>query len=84
MFVVSPFAKAHFVSHVVHSHASILRFIEARFGVPALTSRDANADAMLDMFDFANPPFLSPPELTAPSVDQDRIARCRAKYEAAQ
>ncbi|HEV7526507.1 MAG TPA: alkaline phosphatase family protein, partial [Acidimicrobiia bacterium] len=26
--VISPFSKAHFVSHVVHDHTSILRFIE--------------------------------------------------------
>ena len=55
LFVVSPYAKAHFVSHAVHSHTSILRFIETRFGLPALSARDANADAMLDMFDFAQP-----------------------------
>src|SRR5262249_34951196 len=66
VFVVSPYAKAHFVSHVVHSHASILRFIEARFGVPALSSRDANADAMFDMFEFSNPPFVRPPDITEP------------------
>jgi phospholipase C len=80
VFVVSPFAKAHFVSHVVHSHASILRFIEARFGIPALTERDANSDAMLDMFDFANPPFPSSPDLAAPPIDQAKLDACRSKY----
>jgi phospholipase C len=80
LFVVSPYAKAHFVSHVVHSHASILRFIEARFGLPALTSRDANAAALLDMFDFGNPPFLSPPALAQPAVDRAKLDACRAKY----
>jgi phospholipase C len=68
------------VSHVVHSHASILRFIEARFGIPALTSRDANADALLDMFDFANPPFLTPPDLEMPGVDGAKLAFCRDLY----
>jgi phospholipase C len=51
--VVSPYAKRHFVSHAVHQHTSILRFIETLFAVPALTARDANSDAMLDMFDFS-------------------------------
>jgi len=37
----------------VHQHTSITRFIETLFGVPALTARDANSDAMLDMFDFS-------------------------------
>ncbi len=50
--LVSPFAKRGYVSHHVHSHTSILRFVELVFELPALTARDANADAMLDMFDF--------------------------------
>ena len=53
--VVSPYAKRHFVSHARHEHTSILRFIETLFNVPALTARDANSDAMLDLFDFCNP-----------------------------
>ena len=52
--VVSPWAKRHFVSHQTYDHTSILRFIEARFELPALTRRDANADPMLDFFDFNN------------------------------
>ena len=39
--VISPYARAHFVSHVVQDHTAITRFIEAVFDVPALTSRDA-------------------------------------------
>jgi phospholipase C len=80
LFVVSPYAKAHFVSHAVHSHTSILRFIETRFGLPALSARDANADAMLDMFDFGNPAFLSPPDLEAPAVDAAQLSACSAQY----
>ena len=80
VFVVSPYARAHFVSHAVHSHASIHRFIEMRFGLAALSGRDANADAMLDMFDFVSPPFLTPPALAAPPVDASRLSACTAKY----
>jgi len=80
LFVVSPFARAHYVSHAVHSHASILRFIETRFALPALTARDANADAMLDMFDFADPPFLVPPVLTAPAIDSGSLTACQSLY----
>ena len=80
LYVVSPFARAHFVSHAVHSHSSILRFVETRFALPAFTARDANADALLDMFDFANPPFLTPPALDAPPVDPDALAACKATY----
>ncbi len=59
--VISPYARAHFVSHVVQDHTAITRFIEAVFDVPALTSRDANSDALLDMFDFQQTPALLHP-----------------------
>jgi phospholipase C len=59
--VVSPYARAGYVSHEVHSHSSILRFVQALFDLPALTGRDANSDAMLDMFDFAAGAFVTPP-----------------------
>jgi hypothetical protein len=32
--------------------ASVLRFIETIFGLPPLTSRDANLNDMLDAFDY--------------------------------
>ena len=63
--VVSPYAKAHYASHVVHDHTSLLRFVEARFGLPAMSARDANATPPMEMFDFANPPFATPPNITA-------------------
>ncbi|HEY1693264.1 MAG TPA: alkaline phosphatase family protein [Polyangiaceae bacterium] len=76
--VVSPFAKAHFVSHLVHDHSSITRFIETRFGLPAMTGRDANALPPLEMFDFQNPPFLTPPNITATTpVDPAVLASCK-------
>ena len=50
---ISPWSKRGFVSHVVRDHASITRFIETLFDLPALTAREANADALLDMFDFS-------------------------------
>jgi phospholipase C len=74
--VVSPFSKSHYVSHVVDDHTSILRFIELRFGLPALTNRDVNADPMLDMFDFSTPHFASPPTLPTAVVDPDQLAAC--------
>ena len=61
--VISPYARAGYTSHVVQEHTAVTRFIETVFGLPALTSRDANSDALLDMFDFACPPaFLTPPQ----------------------
>ena len=74
--VISPYAKSHYVSHVTDEHTSILRFIEYRFGLPSLTNRDANADPMLDMFDFASPAFTTPPTLTPATVDPTQLAAC--------
>ena len=51
--VISPWARRHYVSHVVRDHTAITRMIEAIFDLPALTARDANSDALLDLFDFS-------------------------------
>jgi phospholipase C len=74
--VVSPYAKPHYVSHVVDDHTSILRFLELRFGLPALSNRDVNADPMGDMFDFSKPHFAVPPTLPAAVIDADQLAAC--------
>ena len=68
LMVISPFAKAGYVSHRTTDHTSITRFIENRFGLPALTHRDANAWPLLDLFDFNTPPFVTPPA-DAPPAD---------------
>jgi phospholipase C len=66
MVVISPYARAGYTSHVVQEHTAITRFIEAIFNLPALTSRDANSDALLDLLDFGCPPsFLTPPAAPA-------------------
>lgn len=80
LFVVSPFAKKHFVSHRVYDHTSIVRFIEARFVIPAISDRDANAEAPWDMFDFASPPHATPPAVTLPDVDQAKMDACKAVW----
>jgi phospholipase C len=66
--VVSPFAKAHYVSHVVHDHTSITRFIETRFNLPSLTARDAASNPMLEFFNFSTRTFKVPPSFPAPSI----------------
>jgi phospholipase C len=38
MIVVSPWARRGYVSGVLYEHASILKFIERRFGLPSLAS----------------------------------------------
>ena len=64
--VVSPWSRRNYVSNVVHDHTSILGFIERKWNLPPMTLRDANADALLDFFDFTAPAFATPPVLAAP------------------
>ncbi len=67
-FVISPYAKRNYVSSVVHDHTSVLRFIETKFNLGALTRRDAHADNLLDCFDFSHRSFREPPTLAAPGL----------------
>ena len=50
--VLSPYAKSGYISKVLHSHISLLKFCETTFGLPPLNHRDAKADDMADCFDF--------------------------------
>ena len=59
--VVSPYAKQRYVSHTVADTTSILKFIETRFNLPALTKRDAAQPDLTEFFDFSNPPWMKPP-----------------------
>ena len=72
---ISPYAKHHYVSHHTYDHTSILKFIETKFNIPALTGRDANADGLLDLFDF-NHPVMAKPDLPKPSYDWDKAFKC--------
>lgn len=54
--VVSPYAKAGYVSHQQGSHVSLLKFIETIFDLEPLNERDAQASDMLDCFDFNQSP----------------------------
>ncbi|MBV9384385.1 MAG: alkaline phosphatase family protein, partial [Streptosporangiaceae bacterium] len=49
--LVSPWARRHFVSHEIYDHTSILKLVETKWNLPALTYRDANDRAPLDMLD---------------------------------
>jgi phospholipase C len=65
--VVSPYARRNHVSHTVYDHTSILKTVETKWNLPALTRRDANANSLLDMLDLrGKPAFLRPPRLPAP------------------
>ena len=65
--VISPWVKPHSVSHLPMDYTAILKLIENRFDVPALTQRDATAGDMTDpdngFFDFSSPQMLQVPPL---------------------
>jgi phospholipase C len=50
MIIVSPFAKRAVVDHTQYETVSIIRFIELRWGLPALNERDAHAQAPTEAF----------------------------------
>jgi len=56
LIVVSPYAKAGYVSHVTHDFGSILKFIEETYGLPSLGYADTPADNLSDCFDLHQAP----------------------------
>jgi phospholipase C len=66
--LVSPYARRDHVSHAVYDHTSILKTVETKWNLPALTRRDANAHDLLGMVDLGSPPaFAAPPSLPKPA-----------------
>jgi phospholipase C len=61
LIVVSPYTRPHYVSHTVMDTTAILRLIEARFHVAALTKRDAAQKSMAEFFNFNSPAWMTPP-----------------------
>jgi phospholipase C len=64
--VVSPYARAAGVTQTVHDHTSVLATIEAKWNLPALTDRDANANDVMDFLDLGLTPRTGI-KVTAPS-----------------
>lgn len=56
LIVVSPYARAGYISHVTHDFGSILKFVEQTFGLASLGYADAPADDFSDCFDFTQAP----------------------------
>jgi phospholipase C len=66
--VVSPYSKPNAVTNTVHDHTSVLATIEAKWNLPALTYRDANATTVMDFLDVGRAAFREPPStVVAPS-----------------
>ncbi|HEX3715900.1 MAG TPA: alkaline phosphatase family protein [Trebonia sp.] len=67
--IVSPYARPDCVLSDVFDHTSVLKLIEEKWNLPALTRRDAAAAAPLGALDLAaSPKFLTPPELPEPAL----------------
>jgi phospholipase C len=61
----------------MHDHTSIIATIAAKWNLPALTYRDAQANTLLDYLDLQSSPFfLTPPTLAAPATPTFGLAGC--------
>ncbi len=75
--IASPYARRNYISRQVRDHTAILKFIERKWNIGALTFRDANADDLFDCLDFAHAPaFLDPPVLPAPALAASHPPAC--------
>jgi phospholipase C len=50
--IISPFAKKGYIDHTSYETVSILAFIEKRWGLMPLNSRDEHADPLSHAFTF--------------------------------
>src|SRR5271166_5505878 len=64
LLIISPYARAGYISHTQYEFASVLKFIEDRFNLAPLTQRDANANDTTDSFNFSQTP--NPPLVLTP------------------
>src|ERR1700723_528776 len=72
--IVSPLVPKNLIDHRLYDHASIAATIEARFGVPPLTERDAKANGVDALLSLSAPRTDTPANLPSP-------ASVRAKSE---
>ena len=77
LLIISPYAKSGYISHTNYEFSSLLKFAEERFGLNPLADRDAQANDMLDSFDFTQDPL--PPlilqQRTCPAATGPVLAR---------
>jgi len=64
--VISPRARRRSVHHGELDHTSVLKLIEWRWGMPALTPRDAAARNLAEALDFRSMPDVSAPRYSVP------------------
>jgi phospholipase C len=67
--IVSPYARPDCVLPDIFDHTSVLKLVEEKWNLPALTRRDAAAASPLGALDLtAAPAFVTPPRLPAPAL----------------
>ena len=66
--LIGPRVRRHNVSHRTFDHTSILKLIEWRFGLPALTPRDAAATNLAEALLFLREPNLEAPQWDVPTA----------------
>jgi phospholipase C len=75
--VVSPYAKAGYISHYRHEFGSTLHFIESTFGLGSLNTTDARSDTLSDMFNYTQTPIpfqpIPAPTLSPAALNDTRI-----------
>ncbi|HEY0517318.1 MAG TPA: alkaline phosphatase family protein [Solirubrobacteraceae bacterium] len=64
--VVSPYSRPNSVTNVLHDHTSFLATVEAKWNLPALTYRDANARTVEDFLDLGHAALIEPPTIAEP------------------
>ena len=66
--VISPLARRGTVAHNTYDHTSVLKMIEWRWGLPALTPRDAAARNIAEVLNFSGAPDPAAPRWNVPAV----------------
>jgi phospholipase C len=54
--VISPYSRVGIIDGTVNDHASILRYVEDRFGLSPLSTRDSSANNLSEAFDYTQQP----------------------------
>ena len=65
----------------IYSHTSILKTLEARFGLAPLTARDAASNDLSDFFDFSTPHFAVAPKLKQANINKTEALFCETNRE---
>jgi phospholipase C len=56
LIIVSPYARAGYISHTPHEFSGFLKYTEEIFNLPSLGTRDVQADDFADCFDYTQTP----------------------------